>query len=224
MNKIVMFILALLLILAQSKLSLADCSIIVVDNDDEKIGIVSEIYKVEREISNGQRKDKETYIGKTSEKGTYVFSGVSEEGKLISIRPISRLYFYKVLDWPKIKEQKIKISKIVYVKKLERTARRFEESNDYTKAALAYNEINARTPEASEDVKKKIYMLWGKHLDNTKPIIYDEDQATYVMSPGLKKDIINFQKTESIKATGNLDYKTLQQGAGDNIGSYMFEK
>jgi len=213
----------LFFILLQVKLVLAG-AITVVDVDNEKKGVKSEVYRLEENFKDGRIKKEGFSIGETNEDGYLDISQYHMNGKKIKVRPIDENYAIpKEINCPAVNNYIVKVTKIKALESLKVYANLMEKNGEYSKAALLYNEIYARAPEYLPKAEEKVYVLSGKYLNNKKPVKYDMKQGKEVISVGFVKDIKKFQKANGIRETGILDYKTLRKVSGTDIGNYLGE-
>lgn len=189
--------------------------------NDEGKGVKSEISKADRE-------NKEYRLGPTDNEGYKRIDIECKSGEIIRAQPIDPNYYRKKCECPLNPQHTIKVTRKEIIENLEVNATYFEDINEYAKAAMIYNEIFVRVLDSDEkvarDAEKKVYVLFGKSLNNYEPTTYDPKQNKIVISTSFKEDIKKFQEINNIAYTGNLDYRTLSKAAEAPIGWYIFKR
>lgn len=182
---------------------------------------------VKSEISKTDRERKEYRLGITNDEGYKEIDIECKSGEIIRAQPIDLNYYRNKCECPISAQQTIKVTRKEYVGNLKANATYFENSGEYAKAAMIYNEIFIRVLDSDEkmakDAEKKVYVLFGKALNNHEPAKFDPIQGKIVITPSLKADIEKFQESNNIKKTGNLDYGTLSKAAEAPVGLYIFK-
>jgi hypothetical protein len=189
--------------------------------NDEGKGVKSDISKADRE-------NKEHRLGPTDNEGYKRIDIECISGEIIRVQPVDPNYYRGKCECPLTPQHTVKVTRKEIIENLNLNAAYFENSGEYAKAAMIYNEIFVRVLDSDEkvarDAEKKVYVLFGKALNNYEPTTYDPKQNKIVISTGLKKDIRKFQKINNISYTGNLDYGTLSKAAEAPIGWYIFKR
>lgn len=120
------------------------------------------------------------------------------------------------------------VTKKVILDNLKWNAKHFEERNACATAAMIHNDIYVRArafDEAlAEETRRKVVMLFARHLSNNTPMVYDLLQKKDVISPSLQNDIKKFQRDNRIPETGIIDMRTLRRASGTSMGQFMFRR
>jgi hypothetical protein len=207
-------------------ISNANCQerhIYVKDADDEKIGLKSSIYTI-------NRSGKKEFVTETNERGYQKTILDCKTGMRVRIEPNSDNYYPDTELCPSNEIQLLifRLTRVIIINNLEANADLFEKTNDYATAAMIVNELHARQKHIAEIAvdhavnEVRIYTLFGKHLGVKDATEYDPEQGKSVISRSLKEKIKEFQASKNINATGKLDYMTLRAAAGNDVGVFMY--
>ena len=110
------------------------------------------------------------------------------------------------------------------VKHLLKTAERKEQIGKYGDASLLFNEAYARgraSREAAEYAARKTFENVGKVLGVKSAVSCDPEQRKYVMTKEMVKAIKDYQKTNDIAVTGQVNYKTIRSFSESDIRAYL---
>lgn len=180
--------------------------------DDNSRGIKSEIITVDPD-------NKESFMQETDANGVVRLNYECKQSQRLKAKPMDQSYYpsrpkpcdSSVLTLP--------VSKRAVVMILKTHAESAVKREDYGIAALLYTEIAARV--GSSDTKlavqaeKNTYLFAGKKLGVVDPIIFDQPQNKFVMSPNFLAALVKFQKDNGILAKGQLNFMTLKILADD---------
>ena len=190
--------------------------------------INDEVSAVKSGIIKTDREGKEYRLGITDDKGYKKIEIECKSGEIIYAQPQDINYYRNKCECPISAHQTIKVTRKEIIETLTANATYFENSGEYAKAAMIYNEIFIRVLDSDEkmakDAEKKAYALFGKVLNNHEPTTFDPVQDKFVITPSLKADIEKYQESNNIKKTGDLNYGTLSKAAEAPIGKYIFNR
>lgn len=96
-------------------------------------------------------------------------------------------------------------------------------------AALAYSELASRislhNPVESSELSAKAIQLFAKSINSpVDATVYDVNQNRDVMTPQFKLHLLQFQQSNGVTATGQLDARTLALHAELSMSSLIFKK
>ena len=211
--------LIILIVLSFTGLSTANNELEVVDLDNKTRGVCCKIFKVALD-------GKETPIGETDENGVYNEKINCDKGFRIKFYPMNQNYYFSLKKCP-IKTKRIEVVRISYVKILQKNAKIAIDLKDPATASLIFNEIAARAriyddTELSKSAEKNTIKFAAESLGFKNALKYDPLQGKNVITPEFSKKLKLYQDRNNIKATGDLDYKTLKTISGKNISAYIY--
>lgn len=190
--------------------------------DDSKKAVECSITKINQQ--NGTQR-----LGKTSLEGTFAFTEKCISGERLKIHPENPQYYEKEIECPiKVYKLTIIVTKASYFANLIENAKMFERLGQIENAAMAYNEIAKRAatfdPKLSKEATSKVIHMYGKILDVKQPLHYDNTLKIDVLSPGMKKNLLDFQKRNELSPTGKIDFDTLNSLSDKQLSDMLFKK
>ncbi len=214
MNKILFSVIVLLLLP-----TLSYTEQIVEVKDDYNNGISSGIFY----------NDTDEHIGDTNQSGIFVSESLCTDDKMIIAKPKSPLYESgKCKCVAGTNKFVVKVTwKPIYSNLIE-NKNYFISRGDYASAALASNEIVARSTDVETVKAERIEIIvnFSKYLklsEATKAVNFDPVQKETVATPAMVDAVKLFQKNNGLPETGLIDYKTLSEAADRDVGSIMFQ-
>jgi len=189
--------------------------------NDHNEGIFSSIYYLSL--------DKDNLKGHTNQKGIFVAKEECQPNTYVIAKPKSFLYESGKLICDKANEMVVKVTKTVIYTTLVKNRDTLTARGDYAGAALASNEIAARSVDTKISSKESALTikLMGKYLKlpaGAVTVLYDPQQNSEVATIELINAVKVFQNENNIPVSGSIDYKTLSEAAGREVGTIMFQE
>ncbi|WP_229359889.1 peptidoglycan-binding domain-containing protein [Ferrimonas aestuarii] len=186
--------------------------------DDSNNGVSSGIYF----------KDVNNHKGDTNPDGVFVSASDCSVGELVIAKPKSDLYENGVARCVKGMETvALRVTWKPLYANLIQNRDYFIAQGDFAAAALASNEIAARTADVSIAKQQQVSALesFAKYLqvaEDLDPVAYDPLQNRDVATPQFVDAIKQYQIRHGLNASGMIDNKTLATAAGLNVGDIMY--
>ncbi|USZ50245.1 peptidoglycan-binding protein [Halomonas sp. DN3] len=187
--------------------------------DDHLQGVVSVVYSGSEENPKGE----------TDHRGMLQLEKICEPQVVFIARPSSPFYETgKARCLQEMEVLTIRVTAKPFYSNLLINRDNFLESGDYAAAALASNEIAARTTDAESSHEERIKAIesFARYLELTEAasaVSFDERQGARVASDDFVEALRHYQEREGLPASGQLDYQTLRQAAELDTGTILFE-
>jgi hypothetical protein len=165
-------------------------------------------------------------VGPTDGQGFFLLTLDCRSGYRVKASPESRQYFLRIFECPP-SSSTLPLQRILYMQRLDSSARALESQGRPEDAAVAYNELavrlRVRDPEAAARAELKTYSMFGMLVGVAETARYDPLQMKLVMSPQLEAGVLKYQTAKGLRRTGVIDHATLASAANRSVSDLIFD-